>query len=126
MMMKEIKEESQHFDDYLDIIIDESDRLTAMIEDMLLMSKIQAGDDIISMESFNLEDLLISVIHKLNLFAKSRHVELKYVAMSPDKWTNGDPQKIIPSFFIILCITVSNTLMKVQVCSYQLKKMRRT
>ena len=99
MMMKEIKEESQHFDDYLDIIIDESDRLTAMIEDMLLMSKIQAGEDIIRLESFNLEDLLISVIQKLNLFAKSRHVELKYVSMSSEKWISGDPQKLFQVFY---------------------------
>ncbi len=57
---------------YLQIIIDEANRLNIMVEDILYLSKMEAGYLKPISEKFPIIDLIDSVIEKLNFFASKK------------------------------------------------------
>lgn len=54
------------------VIIDESDRLTTLIEDLLDLSKLQANFDIEERNVFNLSELLYAVVQRFNFYVETQ------------------------------------------------------
>lgn len=63
----------------LGIIIEESDRLGVMVEDILNLSQMQAGYVSLQMSSFRIDDLLNRVMKKFEIVSEQTHVDLQLV-----------------------------------------------
>lgn len=102
MMMKEIKEESKHFDDYLDIIIDESDRLTQMIEDMLLLSRMQSFEEALHYQHFDVMELLLEVVDKLQFLIDKKQLKIRFIALASETSVEGDRTKMLQVYYNLI------------------------
>ena len=64
---------------FLDIIINETDRMTHIVQDLLTLSRLDAGDAELVLSRFPFEDAIESVVRANALNAKQRGHELTYV-----------------------------------------------
>ncbi|MCT4594335.1 MAG: cell wall metabolism sensor histidine kinase WalK [Anaeromicrobium sp.] len=94
-------EEKENREGNLKVIIDESDRLTNMVEDILYLSKMEAGYYDPTMETFLVNDTLNRVIYKLKYFAKEKNINILFNP-NKDLIIEGDENKIFQVFFNIL------------------------
>lgn len=62
----------------LEIIIEESERLRKIVDDILNLSQMQAGYSDINMEAFRLDDTLKAVTKRYELLAEKTSVEVEY------------------------------------------------
>jgi two-component system OmpR family sensor kinase len=85
-MMKEIDFES------LDSIEEETDRLTRMVGDLLLLAQAESGKLPLTFQPVELDTILLNVIKELHLLAGER-VQLK-VAEIDQVQVNGDPDRL--------------------------------
>lgn len=69
--------------DYLKIVLDESTRLTKLVNDMLEMSKIQSGKFNINIAPFDINDLICSALISLESKMSDRHIDAE-VDFRPD------------------------------------------
>lgn len=69
--------------DYLKIVLDESTRLTKLVNDMLEMSKIQSGKFKINIAPFDINDLICSSLISLENKMNERHIDAE-VDFRPD------------------------------------------
>lgn len=64
--------------EYLKIIIDESERLNEMVEDILCLSKMEAGYYKPKLTKFNIVDTIKEVLNKLTRFAAEKNINLDF------------------------------------------------
>ncbi|PAB57240.1 HAMP domain-containing sensor histidine kinase [Anaeromicrobium sediminis] len=94
-------EEKESREANLKVIIDESDRLTNMVEDILYLSKMEAGYYDPTTEPFIVNDILTRVIDKLKYFAKEKNIDILF-NYNKELFIEGDENKIFQVFFNIL------------------------
>lgn len=75
-VLKDIDIDKDSKNEYLDIITDESNRLNRMVEDILYLSKIEAGFSKPIPTEFPIFPLVENVIEKLELLIKEKKIEL--------------------------------------------------
>lgn len=81
-------------DDYLKIVLDESNRLTRLVNDMLEMSKMQADNFKLNITPFNINDLICTCLVSLEQRIESKHLDAA-VDFRPDRLiTLGDKDQI--------------------------------
>ena len=81
-------------DDYLQIVRDESVRLTKLVNDMLEMSKLQSGEFKINIAPFDINDLICSSLISLEKKIDERHIDVD-VDFRPEHLTTlGDKDQI--------------------------------
>lgn len=73
--MAETKEE---IDSYLKIIQEESQRLISMVNDILDVSKMDAGKTSFNLQPHHVNQIIISCINSINPSAKAKNIEIKY------------------------------------------------
>ncbi len=84
-------EDNETKNQYLDVITDESARLNKMVEDILYLSKMEAGYYKPKFEQFNIVEIIEPIINKLSCIAEERGVKLEldinkeYIDISADK-----------------------------------------
>ncbi|SNS61037.1 Signal transduction histidine kinase [Anaerovirgula multivorans] len=87
---------------YLQVIIDESDRLNHMIEDILYLSKMESEHMDLTYEKISLEELLDCIIDNLVFFAENRDVKIMIVAKSKEDIIYADKDKMYQVFYNII------------------------
>ncbi|MFT9497518.1 sensor histidine kinase [Anaerosolibacter sp.] len=87
---------------YLQVITEESDRLNNMIEDILYLSKMQAGFSNLVYDQISLNDLLYGVIEKLSYFAQNRNIEITVETHEKNILIYGDKDKMYQVFYNII------------------------
>ncbi len=122
-----IKREKQ-----LEIIIEESQRLGNIVEDILDLSRLQSGTKTFKMEIFSLKELITSIKEKFELGENNRSIELDGVLEFEDNII-GDKSKIEQVFYnlisngfhhskpeqpVILIVIPYETTVKIQVKDY--------
>ena len=80
-------------DFHTQVIIDETDRLTMLVNDILNLSKIQNGMNALNLEKVDLSELTQSVVTKFSDFAKKDGYTL-IVDIEPELYSVVDEQKI--------------------------------
>lgn len=65
-------------DQYLSTILEESERMDAMVLEMLDLSRLEAGKVRLAADVFSLPALAKSVVQKLSLQAEAKHLEIRY------------------------------------------------
>ncbi len=78
---------------HLQVIIDESDRLTGLINDVLDVSKVSSNLDNMNPKVFNLTEFLYSIINKFSYLQETQGYNIM-VDIDPDQYTRADTEKI--------------------------------
>ncbi len=78
---------------HLQVIIDETDRLTRLVNDVLSVSKLNAGIDNLSLKVFNLTDYLYGIISRFDYLRETQGYTFM-IDISQDLYTCADEEKI--------------------------------
>ncbi len=87
---------------YLQVITEESDRLNDMIEDIMYLSKIQAGFAHLTYSQFSLNELLHGVIEKLSYFAQNKNMKITVEAYEENTSIYADRDKMYQVFYNLI------------------------
>lgn len=101
-MIKEISgENKEKREKHLQVIIDEADRLTGLVNDVLSVSKIQANINTIAPKVFNLTELLYSIINKFGYLQETSGYSFM-LDIDQNLYTRADSEKISQVFYNLL------------------------
>ncbi len=92
---------------HLQVIIDEADRLTGLVNDVLSVSKVSSNLDMINAKVFNLTELLYGIINKFGYLQESGYNLM--VDIEADRYTRADEEKISQVIYNLLGNAVSYT-----------------
>lgn len=79
---------------YLDIIIDEANKMNALLNSMLELSRLENDTISLSLESFNIVRLLRGMLKKLSLELTNKNIKVIYENMPSYAYVKGDILKI--------------------------------
>lgn len=80
--------------DFLNVINYESDRMTALVQDLLELSRLDNKQTKFSMQSINLSHIVESSISKFQIHAKKKHQKMVYNKTDDDYKITGDANRI--------------------------------
>ncbi|MBD5632194.1 MAG: HAMP domain-containing histidine kinase, partial [Clostridia bacterium] len=93
-MIKEISgDNKEKRDKHLQVIIDEADRLTGLVNDVLSVSKISSNMDEINPKVFNLTELLYGIINKFGYLQEAQGYSFM-LDIEQNLYTRADEEKI--------------------------------
>lgn len=78
---------------HLQVIIDEADRLNRLVGDLLALSKMQSGVDVVHVTTFNLKDTIQSIMQSYDIFKEQDGYKISFEC-SADIFVNGDEARI--------------------------------
>ena len=78
---------------HLQVIIDEADRLTGLVNDVLSVSKVNSGLDAINAKVFNLTEFLYGIINKFDYLQETQNYKFM-VDIDANLYTRADEEKI--------------------------------
>ena len=83
--------ESREF--YCDVIIDEAGKMNNMVKKLLTLNQLEFGNDQVTMERFNITELIRGVVNSSQLLASQKEAQLRFVQRDP-VYVWGDEFKI--------------------------------
>ena len=108
-MIQEISgDDKQKREKHLQVIIDESDRLTGLVNDVLSASKINSGLEQLNKKVFNLTEYLYGVINKFSYLSETQGYNIM-VDIVPNLYTLADEEKIGQVFYNLISNAVNYT-----------------
>lgn len=108
-MIKEISGDvPEKREKHLDVIIEESDRLTGLVNDILSASKITAGLEQLNKKVFNLTELLYGVINKFNYLQETQGYSIM-VDVEAELYTLADEEQIYQVVYNLVSNAVNYT-----------------
>ncbi|MGN0807132.1 MAG: ATP-binding protein [Candidatus Coproplasma sp.] len=108
-MIKEISgDDKVKREKHLQVIIDESDRLTGLVNDILNTSKISSGLQELNIKVFNLTDLIYSVINKFSYLQDTQGYSIM-VDVDPNMYTSGDEEKLYQVIYNLVSNAINYT-----------------
>lgn len=108
-MVREISgDDPEKRDKHLQVIIDESDRLTGLVDDVLSASKINSGIAQLNKKVFNLTEYLYGVINKFGYLTETRGYSIM-VDVDANLYTFADEEKIGQVFYNLISNAVNYT-----------------
>lgn len=93
---------------HLQVIIDEADRLTGLVNDILSTSKITAGLEQLNKKVFNLTELLYGVINKFSYLQETQGYNIM-VDVEPNLYTLADEEQIYQVVYNLVSNAVNYT-----------------
>ncbi len=79
---------------FLDIIISETDRMTHIVQDLLILSRLDAGNTDMAFTRFSFRESIESVVRSNALNAQSRGHEMSFVCGEELPWIEGDRSRL--------------------------------
>lgn len=108
-MIREISgDDPEKRDKHLQVIIDETDRLTCLVNDMLSVSKVNASIDELNLKVFNLTEFLYGIINKFGYLQETQGYNIM-VDVEPNLYTRADEEKIGQVIYNLLGNAVNYT-----------------
>ncbi|MCM1545799.1 MAG: HAMP domain-containing histidine kinase [Clostridiales bacterium] len=108
-MIKEISgNDPEKREKHLDVIIDEADRLTGLVNDILSTSKITAGLEQLNKKVFNLTELLYGVINKFSYLQETQGYSVM-VDVDTELYTLADEEQIYQVIYNLISNAVNYT-----------------
>lgn len=93
-LIKEISGDNpEKRDKHLQVIIDEADRLTGLVNDVLSVSKLQANMSELKLKVFNLTELVYGIINKFGYLQETQGYSFM-LDVEPNLYTRADEEKI--------------------------------
>ena len=101
-MIKEISGDNpEKRDKHLQVIIDEADRLTGLVNDVLSVSKLQANMTELKLKVFNLTELVYGIINKFGYLQETQGYSFM-LDIEPNLYTRADEEKISQVIYNLL------------------------
>ncbi|MDE7083242.1 MAG: HAMP domain-containing histidine kinase [Clostridia bacterium] len=101
-MIKEISGNNpEKREKHLQVIIDEADRLTGLVNDVLSVSKLQANMSELKLKVFNLTDLVYGIINKFGYLQEAQGYSFM-LDIEPNIYTRADEEKISQVIYNLL------------------------
>ena len=91
--------ESREF--YLDTIIDESEKMNMIVQKVLMLNQLEFGDGSVSMENFDIADMIRNYLESASLLAQQENVSLRFEQDKP-VFVWGDPfliQEVFQNYY---------------------------
>lgn len=108
-MIKEISgDDPEKREKHLDVIIDEADRLTGLVNDILSTSKINAGLEQLNKKVFNLTELLYGVINKFSYLQETQGYSIM-VDVEAELYTLADEEQIYQVIYNLVSNAINYT-----------------
>ncbi len=108
-MIQEISgDDKQKREKHLQVIIDEADRLTGLVNDVLSTSKLRSGIEQLNLKVFNLTELVYSVINKFNYLQETQGYSIM-VDITSGLYTSADEEKINQVIYNLVSNAVNYT-----------------
>ncbi len=108
-MIREISGDNpEKRDKHLQVIIDEADRLTGLVNDVLSVSKVSSGLDEINFKVFNLTEFLYGIINKFDYLQETQGYSFM-VDVDPNLYTRADEEKIGQVIYNLLSNAINYT-----------------
>lgn len=108
-MVKEISgDDPEKRGKHLDVIIDEADRLTGLVNDILATSKITAGLEQLNKKVFNLTELVYGVINKFSYLQETQGYSIM-VDVESELYTLADEEQIYQVVYNLVSNAVNYT-----------------
>ena len=108
-MIQEISgDDPEKREKHLQVIIDEADRLTGLVNDILSTSKITAGLDQLNKKVFNLTELLYGVINKFSYLQETQGYNIM-VDVESNLYTLADEEQIYQVIYNLVSNAVNYT-----------------
>lgn len=108
-MIKEISgDDKEKREKHLQVIMDESDRLTGLVNDILSTSKLSSGLQQLNVKVFNLTELLYSVINKFSYLQETQGYTIM-VDVDPNLYTSADEEKIYQVVYNLVSNAINYT-----------------
>lgn len=95
-------------DKHLQVIIDEADRLTGLVNDVLNVSKVSSNLDEINFKVFNLTEFLYGIINKFDYLQETQGYSF-LVDVDPNLYTRADEEKIGQVIYNLLSNAINYT-----------------
>lgn len=108
-MVKEISgDDPEKRNKHLQVIIDESDRLTGLVNDILNASKVSSGLGELNKKVFNLTEFLFGILNKFDYLQETQGYKI-FVDVDPNLYTLADEEKIGQVIYNLLSNAVNYT-----------------
>lgn len=108
-MIKDISgDNKEKRDKHAQVIIDEADRLTMLVNDILNLSKVQSSVDALELKRVNISQLLNKVIDRFTSFLESNGYFIKS-EITENAYALCDPQKIEQVFYNLIGNAINYT-----------------
>lgn len=108
-MVKEISGDNpEKRNKHLQVIIDESDRLTGLVNDILSASKVSAGLSELNKKVFNLTEFLYGIMNKFDYLQETSDYKF-FVDIDPNLYTLADEEKIYQVIYNLISNAVNYT-----------------
>ncbi|MDO5540785.1 MAG: HAMP domain-containing sensor histidine kinase [Eubacteriales bacterium] len=88
-----INDDEQSRDFYCDVIMDEASKMNNMVKKLLTLNQLESGTDIVSMERFNLTELMAGVVQSARILAEAKGVSISFDTKEP-VYVWGDEFKV--------------------------------
>lgn len=95
-------------DKHLQVIIDEADRLTGLVNDVLNVSKVSSGLDEINFKVFNLTEFLYGIINKFDYLQETQGYSFM-IDVDSNLYTRADEEKIGQVIYNLLSNAINYT-----------------
>jgi len=108
MIMEISGDDKQKREKHLQVIIDESDRLTGLVNDILATSKINANIEQLNRKVFNLTETLYGIINKFSYLQETQGYSIM-VDVEPNVYTLADEEKICQVLYNLISNAINYT-----------------
>lgn len=102
-------------DKYLQIVIDEANRLNSMVEDILYLSKMEADYPKLNLVKFPVIEIIQSVLEKLDFFAYRKNIKINLDIDHENLYVYADKEKIHQVFYNIINNAINHSYENSQV-----------
>lgn len=102
LVKDDIELDEKNKQEYLNIIIDESNRLNNIVEDILYLSKMEAGIYKPEYDNFLILELINQVIEKISYFALQKNIQLEVKADDDTTKVFADENKMYQVFYNLI------------------------
>ncbi len=100
-MQDGIADDPESRDFYLDTIVDEADKMNVIVQKVLLLNQLEFGDDTVSMERFDVIDMIRNYLGSASLLAEQDGVKVQFLQKDP-VYVWGDPfmiQEVFQNYY---------------------------
>lgn len=78
-----VQDDAESRDFYCDVIIDEADKMNQMVKKLLTLNQLEFGNDVVTMERFDMTELIRGVIQSSSILLKQNEISLTFNTDQP-------------------------------------------
>lgn len=82
-LMEGISDDTESKDFYCEVIIDEAEKMNSMVKKLLTLNQLEFGNDVVSMERFDVVMLIQNYLQSANILIKQNQIQVKVQETGP-------------------------------------------